>query len=116
MREQVTTVRDLVMRLGDLDDGDRFEVGLSIYARTPWRPDSEAVALREEGVESFRHPGFRYLLEVAIARDVLEVWSSWREGRAPDAEEAAAAVIHYAENDAYQPVDDGSGERARLLP
>jgi hypothetical protein len=47
--------------------------------------------------------GWRYLLEVLIAREVLEVWSAWRDGRIPSVEEACDAVIHYADNDAYQP-------------
>jgi hypothetical protein len=47
--------------------------------------------------------GWRYLLEVLIAREVLEVWSAWRNGRIPSVEEAREAVIYYADNDAYQP-------------
>jgi len=46
--------------------------------------------------------GWRYLLEVFIARDVLEVWSSWRGDRAPSIDEACEAIIYYADNDAYQ--------------
>ena len=47
--------------------------------------------------------GWRYLLEVLIAREVLEVWSDWRDGRIPSVEEACDAIVHYADNDAYQP-------------
>ena len=50
--------------------------------------------------------GYRYLLEVLIAREVLEVWTSWRDNREPSLEEACEAIIYYAENDAYQPEDD----------
>jgi hypothetical protein len=46
--------------------------------------------------------GWRYLLEVFIAREVLEVWSSWRGNRAPSMDEACEAIIYYADNDAYQ--------------
>jgi hypothetical protein len=46
---------------------------------------------------------WRYLLEVLIAREVLEVWSAWRDGRIPSVEEACEAIIYYADNDAYQP-------------
>jgi hypothetical protein len=54
----------------------------------------------EEGAPA----GFEYLLEVDAALSVLEVWSAWREGLRPTPEEAAEAVIHYAERDAYLPV------------
>ena len=47
--------------------------------------------------------GWRYFLEVIIAREVLEVWSSWRDGRVPSPEEALSAIAYYAENDAYRP-------------
>jgi hypothetical protein len=109
--EPVATIRDLVQRLEDLDEGDRFEVGPALFARRPWQPDSQAVVLREDWLESRQRPGFHLLLDVSIAREVLEVWSAWRDGQVPDADEAAAAVIHYAENDAYQSVSDSGGCR-----
>jgi hypothetical protein len=48
--------------------------------------------------------GHEYLLEVDLAREAVEVWSDWRGGTTPTSEEAALAVIHYAEHDAYQPL------------
>ena len=45
----------------------------------------------------------RYLLEVFLAKEVVEVWSKWRNGRNPTALDKCAAVIYYAENDAYLP-------------
>jgi hypothetical protein len=42
---------------------------------------------------------------VDVARDVLAVWSAWRAGRQPTAEEAVKAVIYYAERDTYEPVE-----------
>lgn len=106
MTEPIATIRDLVQRLKDLDEGDRFEVGPTLFAQRPWQPDSQAVVLREDCLESRQRPGLYVLLDVSIAREMLEVWSAWRDGRVPDADEAAAAVIHYAESDAYQPVSD----------
>lgn len=51
-------------------------------------------------------PGrWRYLLGTRIAKEVIEVWSEWREGRVPSLEDALEAVLHYAENDAYLPAD-----------
>jgi hypothetical protein len=46
----------------------------------------------------------RYLLEVALAQEVLEVWSAWRNGKVPTFAESVEAVVHYAEHDAYLPV------------
>jgi hypothetical protein len=34
---------------------------------------------------------------------VVEVWSAWRNGQAPNDTEACGAVIYYAEHDAYEP-------------
>jgi hypothetical protein len=104
----VTTIRDLVGRLDELTAGeDRFEVGPAIFARTPWTPDSDAVVLREDTVEPSDAPGFRLVLEATIASEVVRVRSAWRAGQSPDPDDAAAAVIYYAENDAYLPVTDG---------
>jgi hypothetical protein len=44
-----------------------------------------------------------YLLEVSLAREVLEVWTAWRDGRRPTISEACEAIIYYASNDAYLP-------------
>ncbi|MFI6623078.1 hypothetical protein [Streptomyces sp. NPDC050528] len=68
-----------------------------IYAAKPWTAASDAVAA------AFDAPphGLAYLLEVVLAQDVLEVWSSWRHGARPSPLEKCQAVIHYAEHDAY---------------
>lgn len=85
---------ELLRRLPDLD---RDEV---IYAARPWTRDSGA-ASRAELDDGSAPPGLAYLLEVDVVRDVAEVWSSRRGGRAPTPDELADAVIHYAEHDAY---------------
>jgi len=48
--------------------------------------------------------GYAYLLEVSLARGVLDVWASWRNGKQPTPEQAARAVIYYSQHDAYEPV------------
>jgi hypothetical protein len=77
----------------------------TIYVRTPWTPLADALILHGDDVPDgvATASGHRYLLEVDIALDVLEVWSAWRDGRTPTAEEATLAVIYYGEHDAYQP-------------
>jgi hypothetical protein len=79
-----------------------------IYARLPWTPQADALVLRvaelPDGVTT--SSGNRYLLEVNLAIDVIEVWRAWRGGAIPTPEEATLAGIHYAETDVYQPVAD----------
>ncbi|WP_328414924.1 hypothetical protein OG470_21685 [Micromonospora sp. NBC_00389] len=86
---------DLVERLDQLPDE------ATIYAGRPWSPEARAEAVVDD--ENQRPD---YLLEVSLAREVLEVWSAWRGGRTPSPAEACAAVIHYAEWDAYLPVEE----------
>jgi len=52
-----------------------------------------------------QQPDWRISLEVALAREAIDVWSRWRPGRAPTLEDKVAAVTHYAQNDAWLPVD-----------
>jgi hypothetical protein len=76
----------------------------TIYAVKPWRCDSPAVVVQasDEPPETLD-----YFLEVDLATEVFRVWSGWRGGRQPTLKEACAAVLHYAVNDAYEPVDGG---------
>jgi len=95
------TLADLMERLDRLDDE------LTIYAEEDpdWSADSPAVACPEP--ESGGLPdearGMSYLLEVSLAKEVVQVWSEWRGGREPTVAEKCAAVIYYAEHDAYLP-------------
>lgn len=84
---------DVVARLRTVPDGDRFEPGPTIFATPPISPDSAAIVIAEDAVNgvSPSEPAFEYLLEVATAVEVLDVWSSWREGRKPSRADAVAA-------------------------
>jgi hypothetical protein len=46
-----------------------------------------------------------YLLEVALAREVIEIWASWRAGVEPSIADSVRAVAHYADHDAYLPLE-----------
>jgi hypothetical protein len=48
--------------------------------------------------------GMRYLVEVGLAKEVIRIWSAWREGKLPTQREKCDAVIFYADYDSYQPV------------
>jgi hypothetical protein len=86
-----------------LDDDD------TIYAaqEPEWTATSRAVVARNpaDGSVPRGADGFRYLLEVYLAREVIDVWREWRGGRKPTVGQMCDAVIFYASRDAYLPVD-----------
>ena len=92
--------------LDGFPDGDPYDVEPTIFARRPWTVDSEAVVLNEGAVNHVAPsaPDFGYLLEVDLAKDVIRVWSEWRDGAQPTSVEATQAVIFYGEYDSYQPL------------
>ena len=83
-----------------LSDPTTLPVDGTLFVRRPWTATADAVASDSNAVPL----GYDYLLEVDPAVDVLQTWRSWRGGQTPTAEEAAEAVIYYAEHDAYLPV------------
>jgi hypothetical protein len=88
--------------LGDvLERLDSFNACATIYVADPRPHAGTAVLISDDGSAP---EGFSYLLEVSIAREVLEVWSAWRGQRAPPREEAVSAVVCYLEHDTYLPV------------
>jgi hypothetical protein len=68
----VTTLRDIVARLDNYPPGDGDEVGLTIFARQPWTPDSPAEVLNEEAINGTAPsaPDLCYLLEVSTALEI----------------------------------------------
>lgn len=89
------------MKLSDIVNGlGTTEDSLCIVVKRPWMGDSEARLVRL--TEDFRVPeevlsaGYEYFLEVSVARD--EVLSG---PIALNDDQKVAAVIYYAENDAF---------------
>jgi hypothetical protein len=89
------TIIELIARIDELDSED------VIFAKPEWHRNSEAAIFRllEDGrapTEAVKQ-GFKYLLEVDVARQVLEEFQ-----RRPEAtvEEKCDRVIHYAIYDA----------------
>lgn len=83
-----------------LRDPAHLPVGGAVYARLPWEATSDAVVVADTD-----HPlGYEYVLETDLIREVLTVWSQWRDGRAPAVAESVEAVLHYARFDSYLPV------------
>jgi hypothetical protein len=90
-------VPPLLDLLQSLDDQPAEAV---IYVAKPWTAAADAAVAAFDAPP----PNLAYLLEVELAKDVLGVWSSWRNGARPDGSEKCQAVIYYAEHDAYLPV------------
>lgn len=86
------TLRDVIARLEQFADDE------TIYAQAA-TPTAEAVVTADEAAP------LPYLLEVSIAREAVEVWAAWRPGQTPSLDDKVAAVIYYAQNDAWLPVD-----------
>ena len=97
------TLLDLAERLEQFDDNK------IIYAkRSPdWSATSEAIVCDTPQVDS--HPpeaqGLAYFLEVSLAKETVQVWSEWRDGRQPTPAEKLDAMLYYAEYDAWLPVN-----------
>jgi hypothetical protein len=90
-------LRELIAGLASLDDG------MAIHTADATPSAFSEVVLVDDGGRV--PPGHHYLLEVAIAKEVVEVWSRWRGGRAPTTDAAVEAVLHYAAYDAFVPVE-----------
>jgi len=99
---------ELVQRLDNLSD----ELTIYADANPQWRLESRAVVhlnsdgttppIDVDGVE------LEYFLEVALAKEVIDVWKNWHNGQTPSVNEMCEAVIYYATNDAYLPPDSTS--------
>lgn len=84
-----------------LDQVLNMQDDLCIFAKKPWTPTSQAVAVTLEAdfgtPKELSDQGMEYFLEVHVAKEVLEVFGD----RVPTKEEQRQLLIFYAENDAY---------------
>jgi len=93
----VQTLRDVVQALDELDDeGTIYTDGSSPAARA-------AVVEASDGAAEAA--GLRYFLEVALAKDAVQVWSEWRGSARPTLDDKLMAISYYATHDAYLPLD-----------
>ncbi|MFC7266832.1 hypothetical protein [Streptomyces lutosisoli] len=69
----------------------------ALFAAGPWTAASDAAV----GVLDEPPHGLTCMLEAEAAGDVLDVWSSWRDGAEPNVRQKCQAVVHCAEHDAY---------------
>ncbi len=87
------TLEEVVARL------DEFSGEHTIYAEAP-KPGARAVVTSDDG-----ETDLAYLLEVALAREAIDVWRQCWPGRSPTLADEVAAVIHYAVYDTWLPVE-----------
>jgi hypothetical protein len=91
------TLREVIALLDELGADE------TIYAESATGSAEAVVALEPE--DAVAAPGLPYLLEVAAAREAIEVWQAWRPDRSPTLEDKVAAVVYYAEHDAWLPLE-----------
>jgi hypothetical protein len=95
------TLAELISDLENLDD----DLTVYIAADSEWNASSVAVVCLEpeDGSLPPDASGMEYFLEVYLAKQVLDIWQKWREGRPPTLQKKCEAIIYYAKNDAYLP-------------
>ena len=100
MTDQALTLRDVITRL------DEFGDDVTIYVERPDPAARAVVAMEpEDGGVPPEASGLVYFLEVQLAKEAIDVLRA-RSERAPTADETFAAVIYYAQNDAWLPTSN----------
>ena len=104
------TLIEIIDRLDEVNTSDRFASPTIFADGGPGAlPSARALICPSDEEDSLDCPidiTLSYVLEVSIAREVIEVWSSWRDGRARQKQDKFEAVMYYSQHDAYLPVSD----------
>ena len=84
-------------------DIGEFGNELTVYAPTgvELSPEAPVCVVDEEAVGA--PEDMEYVLEIAVMKEVIKVWSAWRNGAMPTAPQACEAILRYARFDAYLP-------------
>lgn len=109
------SMADVIMKIDQLDDQlwlfmsyDKLVSSTTLVALV----HDDLVTLMDEGeippaISRLYETNMCYLkLDMRTAKEVLSVWSHWRDGREATISEACEAIVFYAEHDAYLPVDE----------
>jgi hypothetical protein len=93
------------MNLGEVvEQLASFDEDAEIWIRDgEWQQTSPAT-VRAAAMPRLPRP-WRYLLEVYLAAEAIEVWRDWRRGQEPTLDEKVRAVVFYGVNDAYEPTE-----------
>nr|WP_294944760.1 hypothetical protein [uncultured Mucilaginibacter sp.] len=96
------TLENIISRIDSFSD----EMILFVVKDESWKPSSTSLVYHfdTDEVGPFVIDGAEYFLEVALVKDVMEVWKDWTSAQHPPLAELVEAVIHYAEYDAYKEV------------
>ena len=101
---------DLIDRLGEVDVSDRFNPP-TIYAEGGRNAATKARAIicpvSDDSLECPLDPTLTEVLMVSLAQQAIRVWGNWRH-RTPDRLQKFEAVMYYAQNDAFFPLE-GNG-------
>ncbi len=92
------TLRDVVRALDELDDE------ATIYTDGS-SPAARAAVVADASDGAAEAAGLRYFLEVALAKDAVQVWREWRGSARPTLDDKLMAISYYATHDAYLPLD-----------
>jgi very-short-patch-repair endonuclease len=90
-----------------LDNIDQFDDDSVIFIPKDSKPDEDTQAMVRKIIVIDESSGIqtpermKYLLEVELAKEVIQVWRDWRNGEEPSPSQKYQAVLYYAENDAY---------------
>ena len=87
----------IIEEIGEFDD-------LVVYAPTGVQVSAETPVYLVDEENEDPPAGTEYVLELSLMKDVLRVWSKWRNGAVPTIPQACEAVLHYAKYDAFLPV------------
>jgi len=97
---------ELIEALANLEDFDNISY---IYIEGGYRSQSSKVVIipiELIEIKSMKPPkGMEYLIEVETAKDVLKAWSFMRDGRVPSVLEKVIAILYYAKNDSFLPIE-----------
>jgi len=87
--------------LANLNDYDDNQIIFTPDASFP--KDGNVFLLTSEESEE-ADDKLKYVLELYLVSELLDVWSKWRNSKLPTTEEKIEAINYYAQNDAYIPV------------
>jgi hypothetical protein len=94
-----------LIELIDNLDGLGDDLTIYIASNEPVREVIEAMTGSiQENIETGKTPiGMEYFLEANLAKEVIEVWEFWRNGKKPTLHEKFQALVYYFNHDAYMP-------------
>ena len=100
---------DLIDRLDEVDVFDRFNPPI-IYAEGGRNAATKARAIicpaPDDSLECPLDSSLTEVLMVSLAQQAIRVWADWRH-RTPNRLQKFEAVMYYAQNDAFFPLDEG---------